>query len=83
ALALLHPQCTAAVAAPTQATVALCNRQPPYQGTTTPAAGVAAPAGDRAVRGWQPLTGYCPCGWAPLAGGLAAADRPLAGEPWL
>ncbi|RZR72327.1 hypothetical protein BHM03_00012455 [Ensete ventricosum] len=57
ALALLHPHCAIAVAAPVQATATLCGRQPPGQGAATLATGRAAPAGGRAGRGWQPLAG--------------------------
>ncbi|RWW51364.1 hypothetical protein BHE74_00042297, partial [Ensete ventricosum] len=46
ALVLLHPHCAAA--APTQATAALCGRQPPCQGVATPATGVAALTGGSA-----------------------------------
>ncbi|RWW35636.1 hypothetical protein BHE74_00059408, partial [Ensete ventricosum] len=55
ALALLHPHCATAVAAPTQVATALCDRQPPCQGAATPAAGTASPTSDRAVRDSNPL----------------------------
>ncbi|RWW39348.1 hypothetical protein BHE74_00055328, partial [Ensete ventricosum] len=51
AIALLQPHCVVVVAAPVQATAALCAQQPPCQGATTPTTGVAAPAGDKASRG--------------------------------
>ncbi|RWW67433.1 hypothetical protein BHE74_00025124, partial [Ensete ventricosum] len=74
ALALLHPHCIAVAIAPTQAVATLCGRQPPYQGVATPATGAAAPVGDRAGHGQQPLAS-----WPPLAGSQAMAGAPAGG----
>ncbi|RZS10105.1 hypothetical protein BHM03_00041265, partial [Ensete ventricosum] len=57
ALALLHPHFAAVVTAPALAAVAHCGWQPPCQGAATPTTGAAAPAGDRAGCGRQPLLG--------------------------
>ncbi|RWW37131.1 hypothetical protein BHE74_00057790, partial [Ensete ventricosum] len=64
ALALLHPHC--AVAAPAQATTALCRWQPPCQGAANLATGDAAPAGVPA--GGCPFRVAAPTGSHPLEG---------------
>ncbi|RZS22617.1 hypothetical protein BHM03_00055419, partial [Ensete ventricosum] len=73
ALAILHPHCVVAVAAPAQAPTALCGRQLPCQGAATPATGVVAPVGGKAGRGRQPLAG-----WSLAAAPLASVSRAAA-----
>ncbi|RZS21633.1 hypothetical protein BHM03_00054300, partial [Ensete ventricosum] len=90
ALALLHPHCIIATAAPTQVAAALCGRQSPFQGATTPAAGAAAPAGGRVGRSRSCPRVAAPCRGAcrnrpPLAGNQAMVGRtyrgPGCGQP--